>query len=709
MDTPGKNIYEFGEWRLDLTGHFLLRRGEPVPLTPKVFDTLVVLVENAGRLVPKDEFFKKVWPDAFVEEAVLSQNISVLRKTLSGGNGLLIETVPKLGYRFVAKVQVVSDNQVASDRQQKGKTPAIDTNLQTTTASPKVGFRKVALALIGIALFVVANISLRWVSQPAEPKVLRYSALTFSGRADPWGGITVDGSRVYFLDRQGGHFQLMQTSVAGGEETLVAAPFPNTRIFGLSPDSSQFLVGNFAKVGGPMPLSTWPAQGGAPHRIGDIMVGDAVWFPDGKRILYSYDQGVFSVEADGTNARHLFDVSGSAGGFSWRPDGSVFRFTVSDGKGNFSLWQAAASDQTPHPLLPGWGEPSEECCGAWTPDGRNYVFAAFRNGLEWADLWVLPESEGLLWRRKRTPIRLTNGPLGFTSPVPDKEGKRLFVLGLQYSHSAFGLDPSHGIFVPFLSSKPMFDFAFSRDGKWVTYIGERDALWRSRVDGTETLQLTSAPIRAMRPRWSPDSSHIIFMGYKAGTTSTPYTIPFNGGAIVPLVKEGTGNFAQADWSPDGNSIVFDAVSESGPQEGISVMDLHTHNQSLVAESKGKDYVRWSPDGRYLAARSEDEKELFSFDFRSRQWKRLATAQYIRRHEWDANSRDLYFQDALSPAQTVFRVNVEDGKIEPVLDFTQLLQQGAVRCTFEGRAPDGSYLASVRNSVASIYVLDVKLP
>jgi len=701
MDPPGKTIYEFGDWHLDVAGHLLLHRGESVPLTPKVFDTLVVLVENAGTLVTKDEFFKRVWPDAFVEEAVLAQNISVLRKTLSGSDSLLIETVPKLGYRFVGKAHLVSD------QSQCAATTLVQTSRQAPASQGKLGFRKLAAALIGIAVLVMANISLQWISQTTEPRVLRFTALTTSGRAEPWGGITIDGSRVYFLERHGGRFQLMQTSVAGGAETQVAAPFPNTRIFGLSPDGSLFLIGSFVDMGGHMPLLTWPAQGGAPHRIGDIMADDAVWFPDGKHILYSFDRGVFSVDADGTNSHHLFDVNGSAVDFSWRPDGSVFRFTVIDNKGLFSIWEASAGDRIPQPLFPTWGEPSGECCGSWTPDGRNYVFSAFRNNVE--DLWVLTESEGLFWRRKRIPSRLTGGPDGFSWPVPDKDGKRLFVFSLQYRRSAVRSDPSGKGFFPYLASQPKFDFTFSRDGKWVAYIGDRESLWRSRTDGTEALQLTSDPLRALRPRWSPDGSHILFVASRLGSPSTAYVIPSNGGAMVPVLNQGSANSAQADWSPEGDSVVLDSMSGSASQEGILTVDLRSHSQSQIPESRGKIYVRWSPDGRYLAARSEDEKKLFIFDFRSHQWKHLTTAQHVARHEWDANSRDLYFQDTLAPAQTIFRINVESGKIEPILDFGQLLTQGAVRCTFEGRAPDGSFLASVRGSVSSVYSLDVQLP
>jgi DNA-binding winged helix-turn-helix (wHTH) protein len=106
MAVSADKIYEFGDWRLDPAEHLLLRNGSPVPLGPKVFDTLVVLVENAGRLVTKDEFMKRVWPDSFVEDLALTQNISQLRKILGNGEEPVIETVPKRGYRLLVPVRV---------------------------------------------------------------------------------------------------------------------------------------------------------------------------------------------------------------------------------------------------------------------------------------------------------------------------------------------------------------------------------------------------------------------------------------------------------------------------------------------------------------------------------------------------------------------------------------------------------------------------
>ena len=99
--------YQFGPFTLDMRDKFLLRDGKVIPLTPKVFEVLAVLVQSHGHVVGKDQIMKSVWPDSFVEESNLTQNISVLRRALGDGNedGQLIETVPRRGYRFTAPVR----------------------------------------------------------------------------------------------------------------------------------------------------------------------------------------------------------------------------------------------------------------------------------------------------------------------------------------------------------------------------------------------------------------------------------------------------------------------------------------------------------------------------------------------------------------------------------------------------------------------------
>ena len=117
MGASDKRSYEFGSFRLDPAEYVLLRDGQVIPLAPKVFETLLVLVENSGHVVSKDELYKQVWQDTFVEETNLTKNISILRKILSEGDGerSFIETVPKRGYRFVVPVK----KSVSEDGQHK--------------------------------------------------------------------------------------------------------------------------------------------------------------------------------------------------------------------------------------------------------------------------------------------------------------------------------------------------------------------------------------------------------------------------------------------------------------------------------------------------------------------------------------------------------------------------------------------------------------
>src|SRR5262245_7858665 len=117
MHKQTKQLYDFGPFRLDAEERLLMRDGRITPLPPKVFDTLLVLVENSGRVVSKDELMQSLWPNTFVEESNLTQNISQLRRALGDGaaEAQYIETIPKRGYRFVASVQATPINGASNE------------------------------------------------------------------------------------------------------------------------------------------------------------------------------------------------------------------------------------------------------------------------------------------------------------------------------------------------------------------------------------------------------------------------------------------------------------------------------------------------------------------------------------------------------------------------------------------------------------------
>lgn len=161
MNVQNKPIYEFGSFRLDPAQHILLRDGQIVSLTPKVFETLRVLVENRGQVVDKDELLQTVWADTIVEEANLAKNISVLRKVLSdnGSAHSCIETIPKRGYRFTAPI-----------KEFEILTP------QATAAEPVVGkSSKRRIGLIELSMIVLFSIFMLtgywWLAaKPSEAK-----------------------------------------------------------------------------------------------------------------------------------------------------------------------------------------------------------------------------------------------------------------------------------------------------------------------------------------------------------------------------------------------------------------------------------------------------------------------------------------------------------------------------------------------------------
>ena len=181
-------FYEFGPFRLDPTEHVLLRDGRPVPLRPKVFDLLLVLVENRGHLVDKEQLMSSVWTEQFVEEGNINKNISMLRQALGeNGDQKFIETVPKRGYRFVADVREVTD----------------DKTTQKSLSQPPGVFRRTLtrsrnwISLLIVALMVVGVIVYRGFIRKAHPAV---SPPITSIAVLPFQNLSNDSTQDYFVD-----------------------------------------------------------------------------------------------------------------------------------------------------------------------------------------------------------------------------------------------------------------------------------------------------------------------------------------------------------------------------------------------------------------------------------------------------------------------------------------------------------------------------
>jgi DNA-binding winged helix-turn-helix (wHTH) protein/TolB-like protein/Tfp pilus assembly protein PilF len=148
MSQQDNHSYEFGRFRLKTAERVLLREGELVPLTPKVFDILVTLVEHGGQVVAKDDLMKRVWPNTFVEEGNLTQNISLLRKALgeTAGGVQFIETVPRRGYRFVADTNQSWGEETAPPETHVDSVPVV--SIPNTTSQSAAHKRTPLFALV---------------------------------------------------------------------------------------------------------------------------------------------------------------------------------------------------------------------------------------------------------------------------------------------------------------------------------------------------------------------------------------------------------------------------------------------------------------------------------------------------------------------------------------------------------------------------------
>jgi eukaryotic-like serine/threonine-protein kinase len=556
-----------------------------------------------------------------------------------------------------------------------------------------------------VAMIALIAISAYWFLRSAPaPRIGNYVQLTHDGQ--PKSLIGTDGTRLYLSLGQvkEGSFRsrgVAEMSVNGGEPVKLATlPSLDISPVDLSPDGSEILIvkGQGAPPQGP--LWSFPVLGGSPRKLGDFIAETAAWSPNGKMIAFTNLRELFVANADGSQPRKLAEVKGDILNVSWFPDGRSLRFDSSESAGTLGQeleWEIAADGSGLHRLLAGWHNPPNECCGRWTPDGKFFIFQSQNQ------IWALPKSGGW-FQSDPKPVQLTASPLSLSSPLPSKDGKKLFLLGQIYRGELTRYDAKTKQFVPFLGGISAEFADFSKDGQWVAYVSYRDGtLWRSKADGSQRQQLTYPPTYAVLPRWSPDGKKIIFFEFalSADKPARMFEISPDGGSPQLILPDDHSQQLDPNWSPDGTKIIF-AGESNDPSSAIHVLDVASRKVTDVPGSQGLYSPRWSPDGHYLSAFSADSKTLLLFDCATQKWAPLATGS-LGWLNWSHDGQYVYMLD-FSARDAIVRIRVRDHKMEQVADLTNLITTGRYG-TALALTPDDSPLMLRDTGSQDVYSVD----
>ncbi|MCU1226795.1 MAG: transcriptional regulator, CadC [Edaphobacter sp.] len=726
--TESPSRVTFGLFEADLQSGELWKAGKRIKIQSQPFKVLATLLERPGEIVTREDLQLRLWgKDTIVDfDHSLGTAINKIREALgdSADNPRFVETLARRGYRFIAPVGYAAmqtttpAGEAPGDLPEKLQPPLLDpvAPLVAPNASrswmQSSQWKTPAYIALGAAIFAGAvglGIYLGGIRQSISP--LRISQITHNGRIAPGApameslpATATDGVRIFSSVIERGRAVLSQVSIANGDVLPLAIPseIAAPSLGDLSPDGSNLLVRGHLSPESEQPLWVVPVGGGSALRVANILAHDATWMPDGNGILYAAGNELFLTHLQDGNSTGVATLPGRAFWLRWSPDGRLLRFTIIDPIGHtMSLWELPSGSRTPRPVLSGWSNPSSECCGTWTSDGKFFIFQSARDGND--DLWQLRGKD------LSGATRVTNGPLRYEAPIAARNGHRIFFLGLdtqsellQYSADRKEFSPANNFF------SQASRVNFSRDREWVAWTDAEGRLWRARADGTEKLQLTPDSMQVFLAHWSPDGKQLALMAREPGRAWQIYSISAEGGSPQALLNENR-NAADPDWSADGMSLVFGRVPDlMGKESGtraIQILDLRTHAITPIPDSEGLFSPRWSPDGRSIAAISLDQRRLMLFDVATRKWRLLAETS-VADPVWSADSKAIYIHAFMSITQPIYRVDVRSGQLQQVADLASFRSGEAADYFFCGITPDNIPLVRARSSTGNLYSLDL---
>ena len=702
-----KESLRFGVFEIDPSARELRKHGVRIKLQDQPFAVLLILLEKPGQVVTKEELQQRLWPaDTFVEfDKGIYNAMKRLRETLSdeAETPRYIETLPRRGYRFIAPV---ATRDGAGERLQLPPSPEPTPRIRSTKTSALLASLLCVLVLAGIF------IALKLRSFPLVPRVVDTAQLTKDGGTkDVTLRLLSDGMRLYF--QEGVYVgpestvtpsftrrpALVQVSTQGGETAEIPIDLAESLVFDISPVRPELLLGGpWSKTGTPFRRELWVMSlpAGPLRRVGNILALDASWSPDGNHVVFVNGKDIFLANPDGSEIRKLATAPDTPYWVRFSPDGTRLRFNVFSLSGrpeDWDLMEMAADGSGLHQL------PIHGCCGKWSADGKSYFYQTSR------DIWVLPERRNL-WGRTElgAPAQLTTGPITFGAATPSADGKQLFVIGDERRVELVRYDRKSKQLVPFLGGISAGELEVSRDGQWVTYTTFPESnLWRSKLDGSERLQLTFPPVNAHEPRWSPDGKQILF-------TDVPrrmFVVAADGSSlqqVMPKVEDPNIEVGAGCWTADGSSIVFAMFTRQ--THAIYQLNLKTKEISKIPGSDGMGGPRASRDGRYLISAGGSNGRML-YDLQTHQWSEFTAEGDYATSAWSLDSKFVYMQRENREGSTeVVRISVPGGKLESVLNLKGVTL-GGYWPGGVGILPDDSPLLMLNKSKQEIYRLDLQ--
>jgi Tol biopolymer transport system component/DNA-binding winged helix-turn-helix (wHTH) protein len=755
MNKDFRHFYEFGPFRLDTADRLLLRGREVVPLTPKAFDMLLALVENSGHVLEKDELMKRVWPDSFVEEANLSNNVFTIRKALGEDRHghKYIETVPRRGYRFVASVREVRDEgvdlmleehsreHVLIEEEKEDAAPIKTEPTGTGTEGRALTLKaRNAETLIhagsGVASFVgrikqnklaamlvlatpLLAVALLLLSksggqnQPASrPEEsfgrMKLSRLTTDGKAG-WAAISPDGKYVVHQRGNRGELGLWLRQVETASSVQIAPPIDGVYI-GLtySPNGSYVYyvkrdhstsIGTLYKV---------PVLGGASTKLVTDIDTPITFSPDGKRMAFVrgyLNEGKVALmiaNTDGTGERRV--VARSLREFayawpSWSPDGEVIAVALgsADVGNNLKHVVTVRVKDGVEKQLTSQSWPSIRQI-AWLADGSGLIITAPDQGSDSGQLWHISHPEG-------SARRMTNDLNDYRGISLTPDSSVLATVQAQQISDIWVVpdaDSSRAVQITSGKSDGHRGLAWTPDGSIVysSMTSGNPDIWIINADGTDNKQLTVDAAMDTKPCVTSDGRYIVFLSTRTGE---PHVWRMNRDGSEPkqLTMEGEDN--QPQCSPDGQWVVYQ--HRAGTLTALWKVSINGGTPTRLTDKYSGAPAVSPQDGMIAYHYFDDEANppkyrlgvipLEGGSFIKQLDVPVIGRQVIR---WAADGRSITYIDFRTPVDNIWKQTLDDSPPVQVTNFK------ADRIFQFAWSPDGKHLALARGVIAFDVIL-----